>query len=223
MKFPDLVHAVKAEPTQQYPLIFYGAQQLLGFHILDSRVDTHAHLALFGSRHASQLQDGGGIRRQHLQMGEQRRSGGLHQVPLEAEVRGAQLRPPERHHASPARIRTISHVTCGRPLSEASIPSTSLYVQMMNISEEMNQTFDPLDDTKTWPEDKFPLMPVGKMILNRNPENFFSSGGTGGILSGQPGSGHRVLRRQDAAGQDLLLRRHPALPPGGQLQRSAHE
>ena len=32
-----------------------------------------------------------------------------------------------------------------------------LYVQMMNISEELNQTFDPLDDTKTWPEDKFPL------------------------------------------------------------------
>ena len=45
---------------------------------------------------------------------------------------------------------------------------------MMNISEEMNQTFDPLDATKTWPEDKFPLMPVGKMILNRNPDNFFS-------------------------------------------------
>ena len=45
---------------------------------------------------------------------------------------------------------------------------------MMNISEELNQTFDPLDDTKTWPEDQFPLMPVGKMVLDRNPDNFFT-------------------------------------------------
>ena len=29
--------------------------------------------------------------------------------------------------------------------------------------------FDPLDDTKLWPEDKFPWLPVGKMVLNRNP------------------------------------------------------
>ena len=38
----------KSRATQQYTLIFYGAQQLLGFHIPDSRVDTHAHLGLFG-------------------------------------------------------------------------------------------------------------------------------------------------------------------------------
>jgi len=49
-----------------------------------------------------------------------------------------------------------------------------LYVQIMEISEELNQTFDPLDATKTWPEDKFPLMPVGKMVLDRNPDNFFT-------------------------------------------------
>lgn len=49
-----------------------------------------------------------------------------------------------------------------------------LFVRMMEISEEQDQTFDPLDTTKTWPEDKFPLMPVGKMVLDRNPENFFT-------------------------------------------------
>lgn len=27
--------------------------------------------------------------------------------------------------------------------------------------------FDPLDVTKTWPEDRFPLQPVGRMVLNR--------------------------------------------------------
>jgi hypothetical protein len=34
--------------------------------------------------------------------------------------------------------------------------------------------FDILDATKIWPESKVPLMKVGKMVLNRNPDNFFS-------------------------------------------------
>jgi catalase len=45
---------------------------------------------------------------------------------------------------------------------------------MMEIADELKQDFDPLDPTKTWPENKFPLMPAGKMVLNRNPENFFA-------------------------------------------------
>ena len=49
-----------------------------------------------------------------------------------------------------------------------------LNVQIMGIADELKQSFDPLDATKTWPEDKFPLMPVGKMVLNRNPENYFA-------------------------------------------------
>jgi catalase len=28
--------------------------------------------------------------------------------------------------------------------------------------------------TKTWPEDVFPLQPVGRLVLNRNPDNFFN-------------------------------------------------
>ncbi|WP_144481614.1 catalase, partial [Bacillus subtilis] len=34
--------------------------------------------------------------------------------------------------------------------------------------------FDPLDPTKVWPEDRFPLIEVGTMTLNRNPKNFFA-------------------------------------------------
>jgi catalase len=49
-----------------------------------------------------------------------------------------------------------------------------LNVQIMDIADELKQNFDPLDATKTWPEEKFPLMPVGKMVLNRNPANFFA-------------------------------------------------
>lgn len=47
-------------------------------------------------------------------------------------------------------------------------------VQIMEMGDELKQAFDPLDATKTWPEDKFPLMPVGKIVLNRNQDNFFA-------------------------------------------------
>ena len=50
----------------------------------------------------------------------------------------------------------------------------ALNVQLMGIADELKQDFDPLDPTKTWLEDKFTLMPVGKMVLNRNPDNFFA-------------------------------------------------
>jgi catalase len=49
-----------------------------------------------------------------------------------------------------------------------------LNVQLMDIADELKHEFDPLDPTKTWPEDKLPLMVVGKMVLNRNPKNFFA-------------------------------------------------
>ena len=42
------------------------------------------------------------------------------------------------------------------------------------MKDEDKYDFDPLDDTKTWSENKFPLIPVGKMVLNKNPENFFA-------------------------------------------------
>lgn len=49
-----------------------------------------------------------------------------------------------------------------------------LLVQIMNLEDEDKYDFDPLDDTKIWPENMFPLIPVGKMVLNENPKNYFA-------------------------------------------------
>ncbi|MGV8980349.1 catalase [Clostridium sp.] len=59
-------------------------------------------------------------------------------------------------------------------LSNGETVDYELLVQIMEMGNEDKYDFDPLDDTKTWPEDMFPLMPVGKMVLNKNPENFFA-------------------------------------------------
>ena len=47
-----------------------------------------------------------------------------------------------------------------------------LYVQLMNPEDETNLPYDPLDDTKVWDERQYPLRPVGRLTLNRNPDNY---------------------------------------------------
>ncbi len=47
-----------------------------------------------------------------------------------------------------------------------------LYVQLMNPQDEAALPFDPLDDTKVWDERQYPLRPVGRLVLNRNPDNY---------------------------------------------------
>jgi catalase len=47
-----------------------------------------------------------------------------------------------------------------------------LYVQLMDPADEARLPYDPLDDTKIWDEDQFPLLPVGRMVLNKNPDNY---------------------------------------------------
>ncbi|NYB73809.1 catalase [Sedimentibacter hydroxybenzoicus DSM 7310] len=45
-------------------------------------------------------------------------------------------------------------------------------VQLMNPEDAKLLPFDPLDDTKVWDEAVYPLLPVGRMVLNCNPENY---------------------------------------------------
>ncbi len=59
-------------------------------------------------------------------------------------------------------------------IARGDYPEWEFCVQLMDPQKESELDFDPLDDTKIWPEDEFPLLPIGKMVLNRNPENFFA-------------------------------------------------
>ncbi|MBA2289620.1 MAG: catalase [Chloroflexia bacterium] len=77
-------------------------------------------------------------------------------------------------------------------------PQWELNVQIMSDDEHPELDFDPLDDTKTWPEDVFPLRPVGMMTLNRNVDNFFAESeqiafGTGVLVDGLDFSDDKML------------------------------
>lgn len=47
-----------------------------------------------------------------------------------------------------------------------------LRVQLMDICDADKQPFDVLDDTKIWDEKKYPLIPVGRLTLKRNVDNY---------------------------------------------------
>src|SRR5690606_21943867 len=47
-------------------------------------------------------------------------------------------------------------------------PVWDFYVQIMEDHDHPELDWDPLDDTKTWPEDQFPLRKIGEITLNRN-------------------------------------------------------
>ncbi|PTX58918.1 catalase [Melghirimyces profundicolus] len=53
-------------------------------------------------------------------------------------------------------------------------PEWDLHVQIMDPEDLDRFDWDPLDPTKTWPEDRYPWQRVGRMTLNRNPKNFFA-------------------------------------------------
>ncbi|MCD2191074.1 catalase [Actinomycetospora soli] len=53
-------------------------------------------------------------------------------------------------------------------------PSWTVYVQVMPVDEAAGYRFNPFDLTKVWPHEDYPLRRVGRMTLDRNPENYFA-------------------------------------------------
>ncbi|NAZ77930.1 catalase [Kineococcus sp. T13] len=77
-------------------------------------------------------------------------------------------------------------------------PEWELHVQIMEDHEHPELDFDPLDDTKVWPEELFPLRPVGRMVLDRNVTDNFSENeqiafGTGVLVDGLDFSDDKML------------------------------
>ncbi|WP_206504228.1 catalase [Streptomyces chrestomyceticus] len=52
-------------------------------------------------------------------------------------------------------------------------PSWTMYVQVMPFDDAPDYRFNPFDLTKVWPHGDYPLIEVGRMTLDRNPEDFF--------------------------------------------------
>lgn len=53
-------------------------------------------------------------------------------------------------------------------------PSWTWYVQIMPEADAATYKYDVLDITKVWPHADYPLIEVGQLVLNRNPDNYFA-------------------------------------------------
>ncbi len=53
-------------------------------------------------------------------------------------------------------------------------PSWTLRVQVMPAGDAAGYRLNPFDLTKVWPHGDYPLIEIGKLVLDRNPENYFA-------------------------------------------------
>ena len=61
-----------------------------------------------------------------------------------------------------------------RAIEHGDHPSWTLYVQIMPEADAEKTPYNPFDLTKVWPHADYPLIEVGVMELNRNPDNYFA-------------------------------------------------
>ena len=76
------------------------------------------------------------------------------------------------------RMRGVDPDVATRDLSQAigrgEFPAWRVEVQIMTPDQAQTYRFDPFDVTKVWPHADFQPIVIGRMVLNRNPENYFA-------------------------------------------------
>ncbi|MFN8533708.1 MAG: catalase [Dehalococcoidia bacterium] len=118
-----------------------------------------------------------------------------HWIPKQGEVNLTQAQ------AEAIQATNFNHATQDLydAIARGDYPEWELQVQLLEDGEHPELDFDPLDATKIWPPERFPMVPVGKMVLNRNPENYFAeveqaAFGTGVLVDGLDFSDDKLLQ-----------------------------
>jgi len=68
------------------------------------------------------------------------------------------------------------HATCDlyEAIERGDFPSWTLEMQIMKAEQGLNYHWDIFDITKVWPHAEVPPIKIGKLVLNRNPVNYFA-------------------------------------------------
>src|SRR5690554_1926362 len=59
-------------------------------------------------------------------------------------------------------------------IEDGDYPSWKVSVQIMPLEDAETYRFDPFDVTKVWSQKDYPLIELGRMVLNKNPDNYFA-------------------------------------------------
>ena len=173
MKFPDLVHAVKPEPHNAIPQAASAHDTFWDFVSLMPE-STHMLMWLMSDRaipRSYRMMQGFGVHTFRL-VNDQNQSVfckfhwkplfGTHSLVWDEAVKisGAD---PDFHRRD-----------LWEAIESGDFPEWELGLQIFTEEQSADFSFDVLDATKIIPEELVPVVPVGRMVLNRNPDNFFA-------------------------------------------------
>jgi catalase len=173
IKFPDIVHAVKPEPDNEMPQASTAHPSFWDFISL---VPESMHMVMWIlsdrtlPRNFSTMQ-GFGVHtfRWVTAQGKSRfikyhwkPMAGVHSNVFD-EAQKIAGKDPDFHRRS-----------LWEAIDKGNYPEYELGVQIIEAEDEAKFDFDILDATKLIPEELVPVRPIGKMVLDRNPDNFFA-------------------------------------------------
>ena len=173
MKFPDLIHAVKPEPNKEIPQAASAHDTFYDF-VSHATETLHNHIWVMSDRaipRSLRMMEGFGIHTFRL-INEKNESHfvkfhwkpklGVHSVTWDEAVKinGAD---------SDFHRRDLWDA-----IESGHFPEWELGIQVVPEKDEHKFEFDLLDPTKLIPEEMVPVEIIGKMTLDRNPDNFFA-------------------------------------------------
>ncbi|MEO7464026.1 MAG: catalase, partial [Nitrosospira sp.] len=173
MKFPDLVHAAKPEPHFAMPQASTAHDTFWDFVSLMLE-SAHMLMWLFSDRgipRSYRMMQGFGVHTFRLVTAEGESHfvkfhweplAGTHSLVWDEAVKIAGADPDFHRRDLWEAIETGAY------------PEYELSMQVFTETQSEEFSFDILDATKLVPEELVAVIPVGKMVLNRNPDNFFA-------------------------------------------------
>ena len=173
MKFPDLVHSIKPEPHNEMPQATAAHDTFWDFASLMPEA-THIIMWVLSGRgipRSYRMMEGFGVHTFKWVNAKGKVTFvkyhwkpvlGTHSV-LWDEAQKISGNDPDFHRRD-----------LWNAIEEGHYPEFELGVQMIPEKDEHKFDFDLLDPTKLVPEELVPVQKIGKMTLNRNPDNFFA-------------------------------------------------
>jgi catalase len=173
IKFPDLIHAVKPEPHNEIPQAASAHDTFWDF-ISTMPESMHMIMWVMSDRaipRSYRMMEGFGVHTFRLinERGKARFVKfhwkpllGVHSVAWD-EAQKISGKDPDFHRRD-----------LWEAIENGDYPEFEFGVQIVEEKDEHSFDFDLLDPTKIIPEELVPVQPIGKMTLNRNPDNFFA-------------------------------------------------
>jgi catalase len=173
IKFPDFVHAVKPEPHNEIPT---GGSAHDTFWDFVSLVPESAHMVLWTMSDRAipkslRTMQGFGIHTFRLINAEGKSS--FVKFHWKPKYGVCSLLWDEAQKLA-GKDTDFHRRDLWESIETGDYPEWELGVQIVAEEDEHSFDFDILDPTKIIPEELVPVTPLGKMVLNRNPDNFFA-------------------------------------------------